>query len=144
MEISSHRCQNDCFFFFLKTFSVGKAVEKLTLYVCLSTLNVSIVLIKLCNPGVKSRLSLSGVQVQSLTWELWAHEQQHSQQTNSSTKTTTKTPVWSILMPLFILGVVSCIFSLLCISVAQCSSVFNEPRLKGFLLYFLFNAYLLY
>ena len=64
MEISSHRCQNDCFFFFLKTFSVGKAVEKLTLYVCLSTLNVSIVLIKLCNPGVKSRLSLSRVQVQ--------------------------------------------------------------------------------
>ena len=38
-EISSHTCHND-FFFFLRHLSVCKAVEKLTLSVYLSTLNV--------------------------------------------------------------------------------------------------------
>ena len=38
-EISSHTCQND-FFFFLRHLSVCKAVEKLTLFVYLSTWNV--------------------------------------------------------------------------------------------------------
>ena len=37
-EVSSHTCQNDVFF--LRHLSVGKAVEKLTLSVYLSTLNV--------------------------------------------------------------------------------------------------------
>ena len=56
----------------------------------------------------------------------------------------TKKSVWFIVMSLFILAIVNFIFSLLFIGIDQCSSVFNEPRLKGFLLCFLSYAYLVF
>ena len=64
--------------------------------------------------------------------------------TNNNTKTMTKKSVWFVVMSLFILGIVNFIYSLLFIGIDQCSSVFNEPCLKGFFLCFPSYAYLLF
>ena len=92
-------------------------------------------------PAIKT---LPGTQVQSLTWELRSQGPQHSQEQTNNTKTMTKKSVWFIVMSLFILAIVNFIFSLLFIGIYQCSSVFNEPCLKGFLLCFLSYVYLLF
>ena len=94
-EISSHTCQNDCVFFFLKTLKCWQGCGEIDTFCVL----IHIRCINYINKAMQSRgyisgLSLSCVQVQSLTWELRSHEPQHSQkQTNNNTKTMTKKSV---------------------------------------------------